>query len=134
MAQRKAKVAIVPVQNDEPGTAHETAGGDQNLIICSLLMLLLNPLINNDLRLKMLRRRLLLVHLVVPLVLLLLMMLRRSRVMNYSLRRSRVRSRLWNRLQRGTPHGRNRRSSSAANASTRTHFGHRYEVQRRLSS
>lgn len=130
MAQREAKIAIVSVQNDEPGTAHETTGGDQNLIICSLLMLLLlNSLIHNHLRLQMLRLRLLLIHLVVPLVLL-LMMLRRSRVMNYSLRRSRVRSWLWNRLlllQRGTSDGRNRRTSSTA--STRTHFGHRYEVQ-----
>lgn len=129
MAQREAKVAIVPVQNHEPGTAHETAGGDQNLIICSLLvLLLLNSRIDNHLRLKMLRWRLL-VHLVVPL---LLLILGRRRMMHYGLRRSRIRSRLGNLLllQRGTPHGRNRRTSST----TWTHFGHRYEVQRRISS
>lgn len=127
MTQRETKVAIVPVQNHEPGTAHETAGGDQNLIVCSLLkllLLLLTSRIHNHLRLKMLRR--LLVHLVVPLHLLLLLR-RHRRMMHYSLRGSRVRSRLWNwLLQRGTPHGWNRRTSSTA--TTRTHFGHRYEV------
>ncbi|KAL9698854.1 hypothetical protein quinque_002295 [Culex quinquefasciatus] len=67
----------------------------------------------DDLRLEMLRRRLR-VHLVVPLL------LRSCRVVNYCLRGCRVRSRLRNRLlQRGSPHGWNRRSCAW------THFGHR---------